>query len=63
MGMNERLFRVTEAAKELNIAGEDVLLLIRSGELHAGKGQDGRVYVPERALRDYEERRKTGASQ
>jgi hypothetical protein len=36
--------------------GPDVYLLIRSGELDAGKGRDGLVYVPEEALRDYEQR-------
>lgn len=61
MSMTERLFRVVEAAEELDMDGVEVLLLIRSGELDAGK-KDGFVYVPETALRDYQQRRKADAS-
>ncbi|MGH9015534.1 MAG: helix-turn-helix domain-containing protein [Acidimicrobiia bacterium] len=54
--MSERLWRVPEVARRLDMHGPDVYLLIRSGELDAGKGRDGLVYVPEEALRDYEQR-------
>jgi hypothetical protein len=56
MSVTERLFGVREAAAELDMDGVNVLLLIRSGELDAGKGKDGHVYVPEPALRDYQRR-------
>lgn len=55
--MSERLLRVPEVARTLGIDGTEVYRLIEQGELQAGKGQDGLVYVPEGALREYEERR------
>ncbi|MGQ0804751.1 MAG: helix-turn-helix domain-containing protein [Actinomycetota bacterium] len=54
MTVSERLLRIPEVARRLKMDGGDVFLLIRSGELYAGKGKDGLVYVPEESLRDYE---------
>ena len=55
--MSEGLFRIPEAARILGIEGTEVYGLIERGELEAGKGPDGLVYVSEQALRDYEARR------
>ena len=54
--MSERLVRVPEVAKTLHLDGPAVYRLIEAGDLRAGKGADGLVYVSETALRDYEER-------
>jgi hypothetical protein len=54
--MSERLLRIPEVARVLGLDGPDVYGLIERGELEAGKGADGLVYVSERALRDYRER-------
>jgi excisionase family DNA binding protein len=54
--MSERLLRVPEVARTLGVGGPEVYRLIETGELGAGKGADGLVYVPEQALREYEER-------
>ncbi len=62
MTMGERLLRVPEVARRLNMYGPDVYELIRTGELDAGKGRDGLVYVPEKALREYERRRLHGTT-
>lgn len=62
MTVNERLLRVPEVARRLDMHGPDVYELIATGELDAGKGKDGLVYVPEEALRDYEQRRKSKTS-
>lgn len=43
-------------ARALGIDGPEVYHLIDAGNLHAGKGDDGLVYVSEQALRDYQER-------
>jgi hypothetical protein len=56
MDMSDRVVRVPEAARRLKMNGPDVYLLIRSGELQAGKGSDGLVYVPETAIDEYLER-------
>jgi len=61
MSMSERLLRVPEVARALDLEGEAVYGLIERGELRAGKGQDGLVYVPERALEEYR-RRQAAAS-
>jgi len=53
--MEERVLRVPEVARVLGVHGTEAWELILSGELLAGK-RDGRVVVPESALRDYEER-------
>jgi excisionase family DNA binding protein len=44
---------VPEVARRLGIPGPDVYRLIENGELRAGKGADGLVYVPEEALAEY----------
>ncbi|HUF83788.1 MAG TPA: helix-turn-helix domain-containing protein, partial [Acidimicrobiia bacterium] len=59
----EWLLSVPEVARRLGMEGTAVYDLILTKELDAGKGRDGLVYVPEEALRDFEERRKTEASQ
>ena len=46
---------VAEAARRLGLDGPEVYRLIEAGELAAGKGADGLVYVSEEALRYYEE--------
>jgi hypothetical protein len=56
MGVSERLLRVPEVARALGLDGPEVYRLIETGDLHAGKGADGLVYVPEQALRDYQDR-------
>jgi hypothetical protein len=56
MAMSEAAVRVPEAAHRLNMDGPDVYLLIERGELRAGKGSDGLVYVPEDAIEDYRRR-------
>ena len=45
--------RVPEVARRLGIDGTDVYDLIFQGDLQAGKGEDGLVYVRESALEDY----------
>jgi len=54
--MTERAVRVPEAARRLHVEGPDVYLLIERGELRAGKGPDGLVYVPEASIEDYRRR-------
>ena len=55
VNLDDRLMRVVDVAQALGIDGTDVYVLIRNGELDAGK-KGGRVYVPESALREYLER-------
>ena len=56
MAMTERLLRVPEVARRLKLDGPVVYDLILNGELAAGKGADGLVYVRESALVEYEQR-------
>ena len=56
MSMTERVLRVPEVAKRLELEGPVVYELIMRGELAAAKGKDGLVYVRESALEDYERR-------
>ncbi|HEY2812373.1 MAG TPA: helix-turn-helix domain-containing protein [Acidimicrobiales bacterium] len=53
MVMDEQLLRVREVARRLGLDGVVVYDLIAHGELAAGKGTDGMVYVRESALQDY----------
>ncbi len=53
MAMTERPLRVPEVARTLGVEGTDVYRLIERGELQAGKGPDGLVYVTEAALQAY----------
>jgi helix-turn-helix protein len=53
MTVEERLLRVPEVARRLNLEGPLVYELIFRGELDAGKGRDGAVYVPERAVEEF----------
>jgi hypothetical protein len=62
MAMSNRVLRVPEVARRLDMEGPDVYELIRRGELPAGKGDDGLVYVRESALEDYERRQATTAT-
>jgi Helix-turn-helix domain len=61
MSMSGRLLRVPEVARALDLEGEQVYALIDRGELKAGKGQDGLVYVPQQALEEYRQRRATAS--
>ena len=56
MRVSERLMRVPEVARTLGIDGTAVYRLIERGELEAGKGPDGLVYVTDEALQVYRER-------
>ena len=51
--MRERPLRVPQVARTLGVEGTDVYRLIERGELQAGKGSDGLVYVTQEALRAY----------
>ena len=53
MAMSERLLRVPEVACTLGVEGTEVYRLIERGELAAGKGSDGLVYVTAEALQTY----------
>lgn len=48
--MSEQLLSVPEVARRLDMDGAEVYGLIERGELPAGKGDDGLVYVTERAV-------------
>jgi len=56
MQMTDQALRVPEVARRLAMEGSDVYDLILSGELSAGKGTDGLVYVRESALEEYNRR-------
>jgi hypothetical protein len=56
MSVTDEALRVPEVARRLGIDGTEVYDLITQGELAAGKGTDGLVYVRESALTDYERR-------
>ena len=56
MTMSEQLLRVPEVARVLGIGGTEVYALIDKGDLKAGKGRDGLVYVAEEAIEDYRRR-------
>lgn len=53
MQMTDQALRVPEVARRLAMEGPDVYGLILSGELSAGKGTDGLVYVRESVLEEY----------
>ncbi|MGH9119124.1 MAG: helix-turn-helix transcriptional regulator [Acidimicrobiales bacterium] len=55
--MTEQLLRIPEVARRLGLDGSDVYELVATGQLAAGKGNDGLVYVRESVLEDYERRR------
>lgn len=54
--MTDRLLRVPEVARALRLDGPETYRPIEIGELTAGKGDDGLVYVSERALQAYQDR-------
>lgn len=54
MTVNDELLRVPEVARRLGIDGVAVYGLIDGGELLAGKGDDGLVYVADSALLEYQ---------
>ncbi len=55
MNMPKRSVRMSEGAGTLEMDAPDVYALIGDrGELRAGRGRDGVVYVPEQALRGYQ---------
>ena len=53
MEMVDQALRIPEVARRLGLDGPVVYDLIARGELAAGKGADGLVYVRESALEDY----------
>lgn len=59
--MNDELLRVPEVARRLGIDGPGVYLLIKQGEIEAGKGADGLVYVAPAAITEYLRRTVTAA--
>jgi hypothetical protein len=61
MTVSGRLLRVPEVARILDVDGTQLYALIDRGELKAGKGRDGLVYVSEQALEDYRQRRATAS--
>ena len=63
MTVNDELLRIPEVARRLGIEGVVVYGLIDSGELPAGKGDDGLVYVTESALQDYARHHSAAAQQ
>lgn len=56
MPMTDPALRVPEVARRLEMDGTDVYELILQGDLAAGKGKDGLVYVRESALEEYQRR-------
>lgn len=62
MRMTDEALRVPEVARRLEMDGPDVYELILQGELAAGKGKDGLVYVRESALEDYKRRHAASTS-
>lgn len=62
MDMSDQALRVPEVARRLGFDGPVVYDLIATGELAAGKGKDGLVYVMAQAVEDYK-RRRTAAAQ
>lgn len=62
MDMTDQPLRVPEVARRLGLDGPVVYDLIANGELAAGKGNDGLVYVRESALEDYERRHAASAT-
>ncbi len=61
MSMTDQALPVPEIARRLAMDGPDVYELILQGELAAGKGKDGLVYVRESALEDYQRRHAAAA--
>jgi hypothetical protein len=53
MDVSAQLLRVPEVARQLGIDGTEVYALIETGELEAGRGEDGLVYVRADALDVY----------
>lgn len=56
MSMSDELLRVPEVARRLGLDGVIVYNLIANGELEAGKGKDGMVYVRVSAVEGYQRR-------
>jgi hypothetical protein len=56
MEMTDQPLRVPEVARRLGLEGAVVYDLIANGELAAGKGDDGLVFVRESTLEDYQRR-------
>lgn len=62
MEMTDQPLRVPEVARRLGLDGPLVYDLIANGELAAGKGQDGFVYVTLQAVEDCKRRRTAAAT-
>lgn len=56
MSMSDELLRVPEVARRLGLDGVIVYDLIANGELEAGKGKDGMVYVRQSEVESYRRR-------
>lgn len=54
MTMSDEALRVPKVARRLNLDGTVVYDLIFRGELAAGKGADGLVYVRESVVREFQ---------
>ena len=61
MVVSKQLLRVPEVARALGIDGTQVYSLIDHGELKAGEGPDGLVYVSEDAIEDYRRKPSTAS--
>ena len=57
----DKVLRVPEVARRLHLEGVVVYDLITTGELAAGKGEDGLVYVRESVLEEYQRRQSATA--
>jgi len=51
--MDDGLLTLPEVARQLNVALDEALELVKSGQLRAGRGDDGGVYVRRRDLEAY----------
>lgn len=59
--VTEELLRVPEAARRLGLDGLTVYQLIERGELAAGKGPDGLVYVRSTTVDAFADAQSTGS--
>lgn len=56
MNVHDELLRVPEVARRLGVDGVEAYALIERGELAAGKGNDGLVYVRVSEFDEYQQR-------
>jgi hypothetical protein len=62
VNVTDQMLRVPEVARRLGLDGAAVYLLIADGQLAAGKGDNGMVYVTTKALEDYKRRHAASTS-